>query len=637
MEGEDRDREARIARRRARIEAIKKKKHAKAKGQGESSASNDINELRSSKQQIKISRNVVDQAFDQAVDAVINIKTDAEYTEMKRRRAEIGAITATREKIDEALNQSDIKNANLEEGWAVLSNIKTPMELEEALKEKEKECSVLDQAKIALIRELENMLVKRDEEYTKRLQSNVEDVGATLTSMKSEFRGLYLEYEKELKKIEESFSEERTKLLKDNQAELNELFDLRMKRENAVLKDAEGKEDQYYDEIRTLRLKSKEEYNNLKVTLEANIQMLQQQLEEMRATYQLNIQKLEYNLHILKERDAENRQTVDQFRKKIHKLQDQLSKYTAKYREEDEKFKGENAKLTADYRRITEKFKDLQKKYRHFEYLDEKRYQDVFEMNKKSVLKLADKVMTADRIIHDQILGKPWKLPETYEKVKKHSEISEKNTKQKADEKKTVGAKPVYKYTNEHIRIVMTLLAKECQFLIDSNTLEACKTASLAETQLLKANAILSSIGLRDRGDLERLCSLFFESHKETAVKVDSGEVVSLVRSFIFDNSKIGVGRERTLKTIRDKKDLQFWDNLKNCLPQRSERTWAALEKGLFRYNKLLKNRQDDINETNELLKTNGELKMLLQQYLESKNNDDFQLPPTHFITGMQN
>jgi len=35
-------------------------------------------------------------------------------------------------------------------------------------------------------------------------------------------------------------------------------------------------------------MRDAEDYNNLKITLENNIQLLEQQFEEMKATYQLN-------------------------------------------------------------------------------------------------------------------------------------------------------------------------------------------------------------------------------------------------------------------------------------------------------------------------------------------------------------
>jgi dynein regulatry complex protein 1 len=45
-----------------------------------------------------------------------------------------------------------------------------------------------------------------------------------------------------------------------------------------------------------------EEYNLVKIKLETDVQVLEQQLQQMRATYQLNTEKLEYNHQVLKKR-----------------------------------------------------------------------------------------------------------------------------------------------------------------------------------------------------------------------------------------------------------------------------------------------------------------------------------------------
>eukprot|EP00469_Lotharella_globosa_P017985 CAMPEP_0167816148 /NCGR_PEP_ID=MMETSP0112_2-20121227/3427_1 /TAXON_ID=91324 /ORGANISM="Lotharella globosa, Strain CCCM811" /LENGTH=637 /DNA_ID=CAMNT_0007715667 /DNA_START=17 /DNA_END=1930 /DNA_ORIENTATION=- len=632
MEAAQEDTQAkRLERRRLKVEARKEKNHSKLKGPGNSSTSNGVSELRRSKKQIKFSRDVVDAAAEDALETVTNVAVDANDREMRRRRFEGDLIIETRQKMEDAMNEGDIVNREIEEGWEELHDIKTSEELYEGIEKKKEKCAELDQAKQILIQELQKMLLQRDEQFTKQLRQNVEDVGVTLTVMKAQFHTLSLTYERELGKIEESFVKERAELLASNAEELDKLFQIRSRMENTVLKEAEKKEDECYAELRERRLQSKEDYNNLKITLENNIQMLQQQLEEMRSTYQLNTQKLEYNLNVLKERDTENRQTVDQFTRKIQRLQEQLSKYREKYNKEDKYFKGENNELTEDYRKITEKFKDLQKKFRHFEIMDNQKYDEVFDMNKKNVMDLVGKVLKADEIIHDQILGKRWHQPSTYTKAVEIEASRQEAQKTNNEPEKKDKSAPMY--TNEHIRIVMTLLANECQFLIDSHTLEACKSVSIAEAQLLKADAILSSLGLDDRGDLDRLCGMFFRSPKDLDVKFKRHRVISEVNSFVINSRHGNKGRSRTKREKRSKRDLEFWDNLEKILPGHTETTWAALEAGLTKYNQLLTSRQKDIDETNSLLKTNEELKMLLQQYLNNNVNQDLQLPPTHHIT----
>merc|ERR1712023_590451 len=108
-------------------------------------------------------------------------------------------------------------------------------------------------------------------------------------------------------------------------------------------------------------------------------------------------------------------------------------------------------------------------------------------------------------------------------------------------------------------------------------------------------DAILSSLGLEDREDLDRLCALFFDTPKDAQPLVHKNDVVRVVKGFIMDKkarvrdkpSAGGGGGRRSVK-----KDLKFWDKLKQVLPNQKQRTWAALESGLVRYNALLSDRQ---------------------------------------------
>jgi hypothetical protein len=54
---------------------------------------------------------------------------------------------------------------------------------------------------------------------------------------------------------------------------------------------------------------------------------------------------------------------------------------------------GHQIELTDDYKRTTEQFKDLQRKFRHFEMVDSKKYKEVWEMNEESVMKAVRKVL----------------------------------------------------------------------------------------------------------------------------------------------------------------------------------------------------------------------------------------------------
>ena len=67
-------------------------------------------------------------------------------------------------------------------------------------------------------------------------------------------------------------------------------------------------------------------------------------------------------------------------------------------------------------------------------------------------------------------------------------------------------------------------------------------------------------------------------------------------------------------------------------VPEKTVRVWDALEKAQRNYNSLLEERAKLIDETTELARQNEELKILLQEYLGSKINQELQIPPTRLI-----
>lgn len=102
-------------------------------------------------------------------------------------------------------------------------------------------------------------------------------------------------------------------------------MDERKNKEVAFLEERFKRVERNENEINALRIKDAEEYNEIKIKLETDVQILEQQLQQMKATYQLNQEKLEYNYQVLQKRDEENAKTKAQQKRKITKLQDALT------------------------------------------------------------------------------------------------------------------------------------------------------------------------------------------------------------------------------------------------------------------------------------------------------------------------
>lgn len=105
-------------------------------------------------------------------------------------------------------------------------------------------------------------------------------------------------------------------------------------------------------QIDEMQAKDAEDFNKLKIRLETDIQVLQQQLQHMQATYLLNTEKLDYNFRVLTEkyvwtvpdvwnraqfacghayRDGENRTTQIQQKRKLTKLREAQAAIMQRY------------------------------------------------------------------------------------------------------------------------------------------------------------------------------------------------------------------------------------------------------------------------------------------------------------------
>lgn len=110
-------------------------------------------------------------------------------------------------------------------------------------------------------------------------------------------------------------------------------------------------------------------------------------------------------------RDGENRTTQLQQQRKLARLKDAQASIMQRYQEADKRFKTRNAELTEEYRRITKQYKDLQQKFRLFEAADARKFQEVWAMHEETVGAMMKRLLDADKVIHEQLLGWEWEPP----------------------------------------------------------------------------------------------------------------------------------------------------------------------------------------------------------------------------------
>jgi len=200
------------------------------------------------------------------------------------------------------------------------------------------------------------------------------------------------------------------------------------------------------------------------------------------------------------------------------------------------------------------------------------------------------------------------------------------------------------RFTDQQVKYVMDILAAEGSYLIDSRIQEIISTINDEdEKQMFRIDAIMSALGVEDREDLDDIVSFFFTDPTSEKPTVHPNDVTRFVRDFVVKRqqtkTKSGSGLQVKTDAVslekkqrRKEKERRFWQSLAGVVSDRTFAVWTALEKSERRYTDILEERSKLISETTDLAKQNEELKVLLQEYLSSKINEQLQIPPTHLI-----
>ncbi|TYZ63204.1 hypothetical protein PybrP1_003042 [[Pythium] brassicae (nom. inval.)] len=527
------DRESRVLARRHRIEA----RNASRSDDSRKSKQlvGEAARMSRGQQQVADSLNQLDRRKFAGIQRVTSVRVGADDAENRRRVDEEERRHRRVERLQEEAVESGAKNAAVEMRWADLFEFSMPQELHRELEAQNRACADILGSKDALIRAFQGQLKAKDEEYVTALKVQADEVEKLLERMGQQYREMQDEYEMELEQMEDAFLKERDELIAANKLEIDSLFERRREMEMVYMEAKQARDEQYLKEIEALRVKDAEDYNELKIKLETNIQTLEQQLEEMRATYQLNTEKLEYNYRVLTERDMENSATLSQQKRKLARLKDALSTLIAKYNQTDSRDRNQNQELTEEYRRITKQYKDLQKKYAHFEASDRSTYDEVWAMHEDEAVAKVEKLLSADKVIHEQQLGLVWKKPA--QSIRNWTQVVA--TKQKSeligaarpgaellgaeagdanqepnagDAFSEVEAPVVRKISSAKLKYMLKLLASEAGFLVNGGSVQqALESLPDDEAELVKADMIMRTLGIDNEEDMERLMGFFYQ------------------------------------------------------------------------------------------------------------------------------
>ncbi|XP_059584479.1 dynein regulatory complex protein 1 isoform X2 [Alligator mississippiensis] len=666
------DAEERVAARRLRIAARQEAKRREALGEDPDAKKAEEEEQSRSHKQIEESRQRLAKLLLDGMQLVTNIQVAADARETQRRTEEAELKRQRLEKLDNEAKTNQDKFDEITSKWDSAREKIIPQDLWEVLNQQQQQCALLIEEKNKLIGELQQELKNKDEQYTKDLKKQSDDINLLLERMEEQIRNLTKTYRRELMQIEKAFELERRELLTNNRRKWEQAMQTHNAQELEYLISRMKKVEEHEKQLNQLRGQDAREFSALKIQLENDVQILEQQLQQMKAIYQLNQEKLEYNFQVLKKRDEENTIIKSQQKRKLNRLYDVLNNLRMKLARQIKQFQEENQNLTADYKRIVEQYRDVQKTMRQFATINTQKFLELWLMNEEEAKGLMRKVLDADRIIHTQQLGLLWSEPSYWflnnmgpiiQKGNRTAtalaqEALEESNQPKAEDTEEAEDKerPLQHISLKTVKKILELLCDESGFLIESKMLSLLQPLDRNERTLMTLDSVFMGKEKTVEKDEDACEEIDGEVAKEedgstapeekgkallpsaallSSVCLHPDDILKALKAFVQDLHKLRekqpLGR-RLLDGRDTSTDSGYWDNLAHIISAQKLKLWDALEAALEKYYNILTQRLKLLMKNSSLQQQNAELHLLLQQYCTSQMNDKLLIPPTQLM-----
>ncbi|XP_010381332.1 dynein regulatory complex protein 1 [Rhinopithecus roxellana] len=488
---------------------------------------------------------------------VTNIQVAIDTREIHRRVEEEEIKRQRIEKLENEVKTSQDKFDEITSKWEEGKQKRIPQELWEMLNTQQLHCAGLLEDKNKLISELQQELKTKDDQYVKDLKKQSDDICLLLERMEQQVKSVMKAFREELYHIEKAFEVERQELLASNKKKWERALQAHNAKELEYLTNRMKKVEDYEKQLNRQRIRDCEEYNTIKIKLEQDVQILEQQLQQRKAIYQLNQEKLEYNLQVLKKRDEESTVIKSQQKRKINRLRDTLNNLRSKYAKQIKQFQEENQSLTLDYQSLVLQFKELQKAMRHFALIDDKKFREIWLMNEEEAKDLIARAFDVDRIIHTHHLGLPWTAPDFWflknvgpisqQPQKSATQIVEEMLMHTEEEEAEEAASEPESYldlpkqiSEKTTKRILMLLCDESGFLVESKLLSLLLPLEQNECYLLRLDAIFSALGIESEDDLYKLVNFFlkYRAHRlSSSLQIKSCSQASMEKASMEETS----------------------------------------------------------------------------------------------------
>lgn len=392
-------------------------------------------------------------------------------------------------------------------------------------------------------------------------------------------------YRQELQLVEEMIMLERKMLIEANDKRWEELFKKREEEEEINSKRIFEILDEFFEEGTRLRYEHEELYRATKIRLENDIEALQQELERIKALCMLNSEKLDYNYQILKKREDENIIIKSQQKRRINKLQDVIVKLSKKISEYERTTENEIKRLNSEIQKLKKGIDDTETKTEHFSFINQQRYRELWDLNVRRAVEVLDKILSIDKVIHEQQLGMEWKPPNlTFLKnkfeikdlkptlyVKKYFEIEEEKEEQTTTALSTKSTEKNWEDLEEKARIeeckkdrllvhILQKISDKTGFLIESKLKEILKPYIKEQNNLVRLDSVFTALGIASKESVDALIKYFLPyAYCPTCLQISNADLGLITSDFDMDVCAENVEEEeedRISSSLREGKKI---------------------------------------------------------------------------------
>jgi hypothetical protein len=222
--------------------------------------------------------------------------------------------------------------------------------------------------KDAIIQMLDRDLEEAEDQFAMSLRSHLFNMDRLIDLSDARLLGLEEDFESELSLLESEQEKERESIVKQHSKEKEELNDI-MSAIDAQEQDREADAKQEHEQLREeIRNKNLEEINVLRITLDTQIEDLEQLFETAHWNYLHNTDSRTTDFKELTRRDQELSKEIEQKIRKIDRLQNSLQHWRMKITQNVKECSERNALLMEEKNGIQAHFQQLKGRYVFFSF-----------------------------------------------------------------------------------------------------------------------------------------------------------------------------------------------------------------------------------------------------------------------------